>query len=233
LLQFPSLVIFDMDGLMFNTERLTETAWNLAAEHYGFSIDQSIITRFTGLTDSDIVKKMAEIYGAGSPVRQWREYVLKMKQQLIEKNMHLPSFKKKGLDKLLVYLKANDVQTAVASSSKKATIDRFLTATHVIDLIDYRISGDEVTNGKPDPEIFLRSCKAADSRNDRALVLEDSPAGILAAHRAGIAAIFIPDTIPENQEVDRLATKVMRDLEAVRNLLQSIRLHRTENPRKQ
>lgn len=222
-MDYPSLVIFDMDGLMFDTESLTIDAWNLGAAYYGFDIDRSIIEQFIGITNQDIINKMAEIYGQDAPVAKWRSKVREFKNQLTDEKMHQPRFKKEGLDSLLVYLKASGVKTAVASSSDKQRIQIFLQATNTGKYIDYCISGEEVMHGKPHPEIFLKSCKKANVQVDEALVLEDSPAGIHAAYMAQIPSIFIPDTVKETEELAFLATAVLPNLSEVKNYLCSIK----------
>lgn len=218
-MRFPSLVIFDMDGLMFDTEKLASEAWLLSAEHYGFQMDRTIIEQFVGMTNEDILNRMSEIYGKEAPVQEWRSYMRHSKSVLLEDHMYLPSFKKKGLESLLSFLKSKQVKTAVASSSEMAVINKYLTVTNTSDYIDFRVSGDEVVNGKPNPEVFLKACEKADVLPANALVLEDSPAGLRAAKSAGIPSFFVPDTVRETVELRGLATDVMTDLEAVEKYL--------------
>ncbi|WP_338451172.1 HAD family phosphatase [Niallia oryzisoli] len=221
-MRFPSLVIFDMDGLMFDTEKLASEAWLLSAEHYGFQMDRTIIEQFVGMTNEDILNRMSEIYGKEAPVHEWRSYMRHSKSVLLEEHMYLPSFKKKGLESLLAFLKSKQVNTAVASSSEMAVINKYLTVTNTSDYIDFRVSGDEVVNGKPNPEVFLKACEKADVLPANALVLEDSPAGLRAAKSAGIPSFFIPDTVRETVELRGLVTDVMTDLEEVEKYLRSL-----------
>jgi beta-phosphoglucomutase len=221
-LRYPALVIFDMDGLMFDTEKIALDAWNIAAEHYGFKFERSLFEEFVGLTNRDILNRMSVVFGDKSPVHDWRAYMRSSKGTLIDEHLYLPSFKKKGLDSLLTVLKANQVKTAVASSSEKQVIIKYLTATNTKDYIDYCVSGDEVVQGKPNPEIFLTACRKANVAPADALVLEDSPAGIRAARDAGIPSFFIPDIVLESEELSRLTTKVFPCLEEVERFLCSL-----------
>lgn len=221
-MEFPSLVIFDMDGLMFDTEKITSQAWMLSGEHYGFEIDQSIIGQLTGLTNTDIMNRVSEIYGEHAPVHEWRSYMRAEKSRLIEENMYLPEFKKEGLDSLLVFLKENQVKTAVASSSEKTAIQKYLQATNIGEYIDFCVSGDEVVKGKPNPEIFLTACKKAGVQPSDALVLEDSPAGIRAAYSAEIPAFFVPDTVPGTPELEQMAARVFVNLTEVEEYLRTL-----------
>ncbi|WP_394237750.1 HAD family hydrolase [Niallia oryzisoli] len=221
-MRFPSLVIFDMDGLMFDTEKLASEGWLKSAEHHGFQIDSTIIQQFVGMTNEDILNKMSEIYGEDAPIHDWRSYMRNAKALLLEEHMYLPSFKKKGLESLLTYLKSIGVKTAVASSSEMEVINKYLKVTNTSEYIDYRVSGDEVVNGKPNPEVFLRACEKAAVQPSNALVLEDSPAGLKAASSAGISSIFVPDTVIETEELRGLATDVMSDLTEVERFLRSL-----------
>jgi beta-phosphoglucomutase len=221
-LRYPALVIFDMDGLMFDTEKIAFNAWNLAAEHYGFKFERSLFEKFVGLTNRDILNGMSVEYGDKSPVQDWRAYMRESKGTLIDENLYQPSFKKRGLESLLTVLKANHVKTAVASSSEMPVIIKYLTATNTMQYIDYCVSGDEVVHGKPNPEIFLSACRKADVTPAEALVLEDSPAGIRAARNAGIPSFFIPDIVPESEELRGLTTKVFPSLEEVERFLCSL-----------
>lgn len=218
----PSLVIFDMDGLMFDTEQLAGRAWEMTGTHFGFNIDRSIISQFVGMTNESIIKGMAKIYGEQAPVREWRAFMKAQKRALEEELMDQDGFKKKGLDSLLAYLKSQNVRTAVASSSEKQTIHKFLTASNTSKYIDFAVSGDEVVNGKPDPEIFLTACQKADVPPHKAIVLEDSPAGVKAAKNAGILCFFIPDTVKETRELRDLATRVFPDLGEVEKYFRTL-----------
>lgn len=221
-MQHPSLVIFDMDGLMFDTEKMASNAWFLSAEHYGFEIDHSIIHQFVGMTNEDILKEMKVVYGEHAPIHEWRSFMRESKRKLIDEYKYQPDFKKKGLDSLLSYLKSVQVLTAVASSSEKETIRQFLNVTDTAKYIDFYVSGEEVVNGKPNPDIFLKACQKANVSPSEALVLEDSPAGIRAAQRAGIPSFFIPDTVKETQELTALTKKVFPSLMEVEQYLRSI-----------
>lgn len=218
----PSFVIFDMDGLMFDTESLATDAWLLSAEYHGFEIDHSIIQQFVGMTNDDILKRMRVVYGEQAPIHEWRSFMRASKRKLLDEHMYQPSFKKKGLDSLLSYLKSNRILTAVASSSDKELIRQFLHVTETERFFDYYISGQEVANGKPHPDIFLKACETAGVMPSDALVLEDSPAGIRAAKSAGIPSFFIPDTVKETPELAELTTKVFPSLEEVEGFLRSL-----------
>lgn len=218
-LEIPSLVIFDMDGLMFDTEKLAYQAWQMTAAHYGFSFERTLFEQFIGITNQDIVRKMADYYGPDQPVQEWRAYMRLKKHELEYSFSRGPHFKKPGLDELLSFLKSQGIKMAVASSSAREVIHRFLTLSDTLPFIDLYVSGEEVPSGKPSPDIFLEVCTRLKVSPKEALVLEDSPAGIQAAYLAGIPAIFIPDFVKETAIIRKLKPKIFGDLAEVEQYL--------------
>lgn len=215
----PSLVIFDMDGLMFDTEKLAYQAWQMTADYYGFSFERALFEQFIGITNQDIVRKMADYYGPNQPVQEWRSYMRLKKHKLEYSFIRGPHFKKEGLDELLSFLQSQDIKIAVASSSASEVIHRFLTVSNTLAFIDLYVSGEEVPNGKPSPDIFLEVCTRLKVKPEEALVLEDSPAGIQAAYLAGIPAFFIPDFVKETAIIRKLKPKIFENLAEVEQYL--------------
>lgn len=189
------LVIFDMDGLMFDTGRLTYRAYLKAAQYFDFSMKPEVYYYFTGRTDSEIRQCMREFYGEQLPIDQWRDYVILVRKGILQKEQRV--YKKKGLMDLLVYLKNRSYQIALASSSSKETISYYFEIENMPDVFDYIISGDQIHHSKPDPEIFLSACHQAHILPENALVLEDSMVGIQAAVAGNMQAIWIPDHIAD------------------------------------
>jgi len=221
-LDFPKLVIFDMDGLMFDTERIAYEAWQKTAEHFGFTFELSIFCNLIGLTNQDIIHYVQSVFGPEAPVLKWREYMKQKKKELLEENLHLESFKKKGLESLLSFLKTKNVKIAVASSNEKAAIERYLKTSGVSEYIDLYVSGEEVKRGKPNPDVFLEACLRAEVKPSKALVIEDSPAGIKAAYQAGIPSFMVPDYSKPTSELREMADQVFDSLESVEQYLRSL-----------
>jgi len=193
-------VIFDMDGLMIDSERVTFRAYMEVCEKHGFpmSLDfyknEMIGHNVTYM--KSLLKKMAgEDFPSDDVVREVYEYVAK---DFYEIN-GIPV--KTGLRELLAYIKEQGWKTYVATSSSHDRVKKIIETAGIASYFDGSVCGDEVTRGKPDPETFEVALRKAGVRPDEAYVIEDSELGIEAAYRAGIPAICVPDMIDPRQEV--------------------------------
>lgn len=189
------LFIFDMDGLMFDTERLVYECYFETARVHGFELKPIVFSHVLGKTQADIVKTLQTIYQEDEAVVKWREDITNLKYQLIEERRTVQ--KKLGLVEILEFAKSNQSQIAVASSSKRQVVDLYLKLEGVSDYFDIKVAGDEVSKGKPNPEIFLTACKKAGVHPDNAIVMEDSPAGVKAANRANITSFHVKDDLSD------------------------------------
>ena len=128
---------------------------------------------------------------------------------------------KKGLVDLLKYLKENNYKTIVATSSNRNRVDVILKSANITQYFDDSICGDEVTKGKPNPEVFLKSCEKLGVSVEDAVVLEDSEAGIQAASSANIKVICVPDMKYPEEEYASKTYKIVDSLEDVLTLLKN------------
>lgn len=204
-----SLIIFDMDGLMFDTERISVEAWGKAGIEYGYNITPNDVIKITGmnLQGAEIVFK--EIFGDLFPMNDVRQLKLKFASNIIDK-IGVPV--KIGLYELLDFLKQKQVLTAVATSTAKNDAEKLLKAAHIIDKFDLIICGDEVVEGKPNPGIFLRVAEKLKCRPEECIVFEDSENGIMAASRAKMIPIMIPDMKEPSEEIEKLAHRKFKTL---------------------
>lgn len=199
-------VIFDMDGLMIDSERVTynEYVKKLAQlGHHDFT--EELYRNCLGKNKQGICQVFIDHYGQDFPMDEvWDDVHVWIDESL---RQYVP--KKKGLVELLEYLKANNYKTIVATSSGRARVDEILKNADLTKYFDDTICGDEVTHGKPHPEIFLTACQKLDVKPEEALVLEDSEAGILAAYDGHIDVICVPDMkYPEPQFVEKVTKNV-------------------------
>lgn len=211
-------VIFDMDGLMIDSERVTynEYVKKLAQlGHHDFT--EELYRNCLGKNKQGICQVFIDHYGQDFPMDEvWDDVHVWIDESL---RQYVP--KKKGLVELLEYLKANNYKTIVATSSGRARVDEILKNADLTKYFDDSICGDEVTHGKPHPEIFLTACQKLDVKPEEALVLEDSEAGILAAYDGHIDVICVPDMkYPEQQFVEKV-TKIVDSLDEVIDYLKA------------
>lgn len=213
------LVIFDMDGLMFDTEPIGAKCFKDAAREFGYIVDDEFQMGLIGMNVHDHVLKVKEKFGEDYPVFEVRALAKKKRMQYFYEH-GLPI--KPGLEELLRYLKESEIKVAVASSSSRDLIDEYLDLAKMKNEFDFIVAGDSVVHGKPDPELFLKVLAHFNIDNDRAIVLEDSTNGILASHKAKIPVICIPDLVVNGPEILALTYKTLPSLFEVKDEIEKI-----------
>lgn len=202
-------VIFDMDGLMIDSETVTYEMFVRKLKllgHYDFNEED--YKKVLGKNKKGICQVIIDKYGKDFPIVEfWDDTHIWLDESL---RNHVPI--KKGLIELLEYLKANNYKTVVATSSERARVLEILTNGHILQYFDDMVCGDDVSKGKPDPETFLLACQKLDILPEEGLVLEDSEAGILAAYRGHIDVICIPDKKYPEPEFACKTTKIVDSL---------------------
>lgn len=209
-------VIFDMDGLMIDSERVTFEGYQHVLKKDNLTMSEETYKTLLGKTVKAVYELFANDYGDQYDVDQ----VIKEVHQYIAdrfENDGVPL--KKGLLELLIYLKENNYKTIVATSSHRSRVDLILKQAKITEYFDDSICGDEVTHGKPDPEVFLKACQKLNVSPDKALVLEDSESGINAAYNAKIKVIGIPDMKYPDEKYVQMTYSIMNDLLEVRDFL--------------
>lgn len=184
------VVIFDMDGLMIDSERVTYEEYVKKLNVLGFhDFDEALYIQCLGKNKQGICQVFLDHYGHDFPMEEvWDDVHIAIDERL---RKQVPI--KAGLVALLTWLKQQNIKAVVATSSSRHRVDEILYHADLLPYIDDSICGDEVTHGKPHPEIFLKACDKAGVIKEDAIVLEDSEAGIEAAYRGGMDVICIPD----------------------------------------
>lgn len=210
-------VIFDMDGLMIDSERVTYNEYVKKLELLGYhDFTEELYKNCLGKNKVGICKVFTDHYGEDFPMKEVWDDV----HEWIDESLRTYVPKKKGIDRLLHYLKDNNYKTIVATSSARVRVDEILKNAQISEFFDDSICGDEVTHGKPNPEIFLTACQKLGVKPEEALVLEDSEAGILAAYDGHIDVICVPDMKYPEPEFASKATKIVDSLDDVIEFLQ-------------
>jgi HAD superfamily hydrolase (TIGR01509 family) len=206
------LVIFDMDGLLFDTEKPSFRALKEASEKRGFNFTLEHYKQVMGMPHGksrEALEKMFE--GKFSYEVMIGEYRERFKKILADEGIGV----KPGVKQLLDAIDERGMKKCIASSSARETIAAYLKQTGLEDRFDFYISGNEVKNGKPYPDIFLEACKIAGEPVESAIVLEDSLNGLKAACAAGIRCVLVPDLIEPTMELEEMAYRIVADLEKV------------------
>ena len=208
-------VIFDMDGLMVDTEMLAIEAWEAAARAHGAEIPRAVCIGMIGLNQRDSEQLIADTLGAAFPLAAVRdEYLYRVQQRLDRGDVAA----KPGLHELLDFLEACSVRKAVATSSARSDALKKLEAVGVLHRFPVLATADEVRRGKPAPDLFLLAAERLGVAPARCTVLEDSEAGIRAAVAAGMRAVLVPDIKQPSESVAALATRVCPSLIQVREM---------------
>lgn len=211
-------VIFDMDGLMFDTERIWVTLWEPALAVYGLPYKQGLAEAARGTTGEATYKVLRGFYGEACDAPGiWRTINELAEQEFLR----APVPKKAGLDELLAWLGARGVPLAVASSSPESTILHHLDSWNLRQYFTAVISGTNVTRPKPDPETFLVAARALGVAPARCMVLEDSYNGVRAASAGGFVTVMVPDLSPANDEMRSLYTMECESLLVVKEKLEN------------
>ncbi len=205
-------VVFDMDGVIFDSERATMDCWLELAEKYGLENLEETYLACTGTTDQRTKEIMMEAYGDDLPYDAYAKEASVMFHEKYDGG-RLPM--KKGVHTLLDYLKYQGKKIALASSTRKQTVVNELRDAGIIDYFDEIITGDMVTHSKPDPEIFLLACEKIGVKPENVYAIEDSYNGVRSASSGGLRPIMVPDLLPANEEMKELAETVLESLDEV------------------
>ncbi len=205
-------VIFDMDGVIFDSERATMECWLELAEKYGIENMEEPYLACTGTTNQRTREIMMEAFGDDFPYDVYAKEASQMYHSKYDGG-RLPM--KSGVHDLLDFLKYEDKKISLASSTRRETVVNQLRDAGILDYFDEIITGDMVTKSKPDPEIFLLACEKTGVDPSKAYAIEDSYNGIRSAHSGGLRPIMVPDLLPANDEMRELSETVLDRLDDV------------------
>jgi HAD superfamily hydrolase (TIGR01509 family) len=219
IMQAPKAVIFDMDGLMLDTEPRYREAWIEAAAECGSVLSDEAYSPVIGRTLREGEQYILEHFGADFPLEQFRAACRRLERIHLEAG---PLPKKPGLEALIAFLESRRIPLAVATSTTRDMAPRQLEAAGLLHHFNAIATGDEIEHGKPAPDLFLLAASRLGIDPADCLVLEDSAAGVAAAHAAGMPVFMVPDLLPPSEETRRLATAVSDSLDEVRQALSHI-----------
>ena len=209
----PAAMIFDMDGLMLDTERHAAQAWTDAAMLLGMDFDRDVTTRLVGRNSPDCMTLIRAHHGPDYPVEHLLEAWHGAYEAIIEREGIAV---KPGLFELLAWLDAERIPKAVATSTRRLRAREKLARTQLLDRFAAIVGGDEIARGKPAPDIYLEAAARLGIAAAECVALEDSEPGINAALAAGMMPIMVPDVSPPSAALRARALLVCRSLAEVR-----------------
>lgn len=212
-------IIFDMDGLMIDSEVVTYEGYAISLKKRGYKDSREFYTTTLGTRPKTTYELYKQQYGNDIPFYDMLKEVHDYMEDVFEKE-GIPI--KNGLISLLNYLKENNYKTIVATSSHKDRVMKIFDKADLHKYFDDYICGDEVINGKPDPEIFLKACEKLNIDVSEAIVLEDSEMGIQASYSANIKVICVPDMKYPSDKYKAMTLAVLNDLEAVLDYIKEL-----------
>ena len=211
-------VIFDLDGLLADTEIISLKVYQELLEDFGIPFTEETYSReYSGHREEENVQRFLDAYDLPWNFYQTLEKVYELEARILVKGVNL----KKGAKNLLTYLQKEGVPIALATSSVESRARMILDSNGILSLFDHLVFAKDVKRSKPYPDIFLKACSDLNVLPENCLVLEDSEAGIEAASRAGIPVICIPDLKMPAQSFLNKTEQVFQDLDAVRDYLES------------
>lgn len=209
-------VIFDMDGLMFDSERATYEGYVQICRDYGYEITLEFYKKLLGRPLSTAKKLFREEFGESFPAD---EIVAKCHAYL-EKRFRTEGVpKKKGLMEILEFIRESGMKALVATSSGRDRVDGILQMAGVNGYFMDVICGNEVERGKPHPDIFLKGCEKLGYAPEDTWVLEDSEVGVAAAYSAGIDCICVPDMKEPSEDCKKKAYRIVDSLLDARDII--------------
>lgn len=212
-------VVFDADGTLFDTERLAKEVWLAAAREMNAPQIEAHYMELIGRNHEGIVKLLRQVCPPDFPLDHFLETCAqRSRSRLKEEGVPL----KEGAREILEFLDSRGVPAALATSSGRETTNIKLERSGLDRFFQAVITGDMVSRGKPDPEIYFTACRALGIVPSCSLAVEDSPNGIRSAHAAGMAVAMVPDLLPMTPDLEDLVWKQFASLPELGRFLSSI-----------
>ncbi len=194
-------IVFDMDGVLFDTERISYECWEEVGSAMGLGDLSKGLKGCVGLNHADAEALMHNLYGENFPFEEFSETVhALMKRRFLEEGIPL----KEGVREILDYLTENGYIVGLASSTGRESVMHHLEEAGLTGYFQAVITGDMVEHSKPRPDIYLKACEELGVSPANAAAIEDSPNGIRSAYRAGMKPVMVPDLIEPTAEIEAM-----------------------------
>ena len=210
-------VIFDMDGVIFDSERMVLACWEQLAEKYHLTRMREAYIPCIGVNDVRMKEIMETFYGEHFRYADFRQEASGLFQEMVGRE-GLPV--KKGVRELLAYLREQEVPVGLASSTRLAVVTEELQQAGLYDYFQAVTGGEQLKRSKPEPDIYLTACEKLGVKPSDAYAVEDSYNGIRSSYSAGMMPIMVPDLLPPTEEMYEKSVVVLEDLVRVREWME-------------
>lgn len=209
-------IIFDMDGIIFDTEREYLRIWTSIFKKYGYTMTKDDYVPFMGKGKDAIKKMIIDKYGADIPIDKMYDEKDKLLLDSIKSN-GVPL--KEGAEDTLKYLRANGYKIALATSAREDRLSIQLTDDNVKSYFDAIVCRNDVKNTKPDPEIFLKAAEKLGKHPSECIVIEDSLSGIEAAHNANMISYHVEDLLVADDKIKLMSKRQFKNIYDIINYI--------------
>ena len=209
-------LVFDMDGVLLDSESVCDQIWELLADEMGLPDIQAAILENRGCNEALMAKNLVARYGSGFDCKKFFED-FRVHFHDVEFTKGIPLLPQ--VAETLDYLKGRGYRLALATSTRRSTATRQLKAVGVYDIFEAWTFGDEVERSKPAPDIYLKAARELGVEPEFCAGVEDSPNGIISVHSAGFKPIMVPDRIAPSDQIKALCWKIGKPLSTLREFL--------------
>lgn len=209
-------VVFDMDGVMFDTESVCMKAWDTVGEEMGIGKAGYMVYKTLGMTAESAIKVLQNEFGVDFDARLFKQKGREFSYKYFDE-FGVPE--KPFLHETLNYLKSKDYKLAVASSTSSDSVFHHLNEKNITAYFDKVICGDMIKNSKPAPDIYLKACEELGENPTNCIAIEDSKNGILSAKNADMNVIMIPDLWQGDDDTDKLLFAKLKSLGEINTIL--------------
>ena len=210
-------VIFDMDGVIFDSERIYLECCIAVGKKYDMKNVEEVCHRCIGTTSAMTRQILVDAYGEDFPADRYTKDTSGLFWERYHAEGQLPV--KEGVRELLECLRDQKIPVALASSTRTEVVERQLKDAGLLEFFAKVVGGDQVTRSKPEPDIFLKAAEVMNIQPEKCLVIEDSYNGVRAAVAAGMTPVMVPDLLPPTEEMKEKAWKILPTLTDVRKEL--------------
>ena len=213
------VILFDLDGTLIDTEKFTISSKIIEGKKYGFNVKRKDILLSLGMSKENSKRHYTSIYGDDFPV----EILAKERFNYIVRDMKIHGIKLRPyVKKIIKYCKSNNIMIGICTSTTSEKIEEYKKYGDLFTHFDFIVTGDQIVNGKPSPDIFLKGLELSGFKKDEALIIEDNNVGVEAGLNSGIEVIMIPDLVRPQGRTLTQRVKVYKNLNEVISFIETV-----------